>query len=101
MNHKSLQRAAVIIGAIGTVVLLIIGTEFPDAKATVLGLWGVLCLLVMAAIILVEYISQNIVYGTEVAELPDDELKRRLAAEEVAIRTDARLDQLESGERNA
>lgn len=55
----------------------------------------------MAAIILVEYISQNIVYGTEVAELPDDELKRRLAAEEVAIRTDARLDQLESGERNA
>ncbi|WP_182348857.1 YhgE/Pip domain-containing protein [Tomitella gaofuii] len=95
MNHKALQRAALIIGGVGTVVLFVIGTAFPDAKATVLGLWGLLCLLVMAAIILVEYISQNIIYGAEVADLPDDELKRELAAEEVAIRSDAPLDQLE------
>ncbi len=101
MNHKLLQRAALIIGLIGTVVLLAIGTAFPDAKATVLGLWGVLCLLVMAGIILIEYISQNIIYGTEVADLPDDELKRKLAAEEVAIRSDARLDQLDLRGQNA
>ena len=95
MNHKVMQRAALVIGAIGTVVLLVVGIVFPDAKATVLGLWGLLCLLVMAAIVAVEYVNQSVIYGTEVSELPDDALKRALAQEELAIRPDVRLDQIE------
>ena len=95
MNHKVMQRAALVIGAIGTVVLLVVGALVPDAKATVLGLWGLLCLLVMAAIVAVEYVNQSVIYGTEVSELPDDALKRALAQEELAIRPDVRLDQIE------
>ncbi|MCD2263708.1 YhgE/Pip domain-containing protein [Dietzia aurantiaca] len=101
MNRVNAKRAALVLGAIGTVVLFVVGSIFPDAKATVLGLWGLLCLLVMAAIVVVEYINQSIVYGTEVSDLPDDELKRALAEEEAAIRSDARLDQLEMRGQNA
>ncbi|WP_295649280.1 YhgE/Pip domain-containing protein [uncultured Dietzia sp.] len=101
MNRVNAKRAALVLGAIGTVVLFVVGSIFPDAKATVLGLWGLLCLLVMAAIVVVEYINQSIVYGTEVSDLPDDELKRALAEEEAAIRSDARLDQLEMWGQNA
>lgn len=95
VNRVNAKRAALGLGLIGTVVLFAVGSFFPDAKATVLGLWGLLLLLVMAAIVTIEYINQNIVYGAQVGELPDDELRRELAEEEAAIRSDARLDQLE------
>ena len=101
LNRVNAKRAALVLGLIGTVVLFVLGSFFPDAKATVLGLWGLLLLLVMAAIVTIEYINQNIVYGAEVGELPDDELKRALAEEEAAIRSDARLDQLEKQGQNA
>ena len=100
-NRVNAKRAALILGAIGTVVLFVLGSFFPDAKATVLGLWGLLLLLVMAAIVVIEYINQNVVYGTEVGELSDEELKRALAEEEAAIRPDARLDQLKMRGQNA
>lgn len=100
-NHKTAQRAALFAGLIGTVVLFVIGSVFPDEKATVLGLWGLLCLLVMGSIVVVEYINQNALYGAEVSDLPDDALKRALAQEEIAIRSDARLDQLEKQGQNA
>ena len=94
-NHKTVQRGAVLIGLIGTAVLCAIGLVFPDAKATVLGIWGLLLLLVMGAIVAIEYINQSVMFGTEVLDLPEDEVRRVLAAEEAAIRPDARLDQLE------
>ena len=101
MNHKVVQRGALVVGVIGTVALFVIGASFPDAKATVLGLWGLLCLLVMATIVAVEYINQSVLYGTEVSNLPDDALKRALAQEELAIRPGARLDQIEKQGQNA
>lgn len=101
MNRKTAKHAALVVGGIGTVVLLVLGGIFPPAKATVLGLWGLLCLLVMGTIVVIEYINQNVVYGTEVGDLSDDELKAALAEEEVAIRSDARLDQLEMRGQNA
>ena len=94
-NHKTVQRGAVLIGLIGTAVLCAIGLVFPDAKATVLGIWGLLVLLVMGAIVAIEYINESVMFGTEVLDLPEDEVRRVLAAEEAAIRPDARLDQLE------
>ncbi|MGV9718932.1 YhgE/Pip family protein [Rhodococcus pyridinivorans] len=100
-NHKAAQRAALFAGVIGSVVLFVIGSVFPDEKATVLGLWGLLCLLVMGSIVVVEYINQNVLYGAEVSDLPDDALKRALAQEDIAIRSDARLDQLEKQGQNA
>lgn len=101
MNRVFAKRVALVFGALGTVALFVVGSIFPDAKATVLGLWGLLCLLVMAAVVVIEYINQNIVYGTEVSDLPDEELKRALVEEEAAIRSDARLDQLEMRGQNA
>lgn len=101
VNRVNAKRAALVIGLAGTVVLFVVGSFFPDAKATVLGLWGLLLLLVMAAIVVIEYINQNVVYGAEVGELPDEELRRALAEEEAAIRSDARLDQLEKQGQNA
>ena len=101
LNRVNAKRVALVLGLIGTVVLFVVGSFFPDAKATVLGLWGLLLLLVMAAIVVIEYINQNVAYGAEVGELPDEELRRALAEEEAAIRSDARLDQLEKQGQNA
>jgi len=101
MNHKVMQRAALAFGVLGTMVLFVVGTVFPDAKATVLGLWGLLLLAVMAAIVAVEYINQSVEFGKEVSDLPDDELKRALAEEERAIRPGAQLDKLEKQGQNA
>lgn len=94
-NHKAAKRAALYTGLVGTVVLFVVGGIFPDAKATVLGLFALLCLLVMGAIVTVEYLHQSVRYGTGLVDLPDDALKQSLAAEEIAIRSNARLDQLE------
>ncbi|PAY22930.1 hypothetical protein CEY15_11465 [Dietzia natronolimnaea] len=101
LNHRTLQWAALSAGVLGTMVLFVVGSVFPDAKASVLGLWGLLLLIVMAAMVTVEYINQSVTYGSEVVDLPDDALKQALAEEEVAIRSDARLDQLEKQGQNA
>lgn len=101
MNHKAAKRAALYTGLVGTVVLFVVGGIFPDAKATVLGLFALLCLLVMGAIVTVEYLHQSVRYGTGLVDLPDDVLKQALATEEIAIRPNARLDQLEKQGQNA
>lgn len=94
VNHKTLMRSALAVGLAGTVVLFVLGSLYPDAKATVLGLWGLLCFLVIAAVVAIEYVNQNIIYAAKVSEMPSKELERALAVEEAATRTDAPLELL-------
>lgn len=101
LNHKTAQRATLIAGAIATVVLFVIGTVSPDAKATVLGLWALLCLVVMIAIFAIEYFSQGVKYATMVGDLPEDQVKQVLAEEQAALKADALINQPEKEGQNA
>lgn len=96
-HSKTFVRVTLLIGLLATVLLLGFGWTFPDAKTTVLGLWGVLLMLVMGALVTFEYLQHNIVIAAEVGEMPDPELQKALKREEAATHSDALLDEISGG----
>ncbi|MHA3684925.1 YhgE/Pip family protein [Leucobacter sp. HY1908] len=93
-HHLTILRLTLIIAVVSTAVLACVSWLVPDAKATVLALWGVLCLLVIGLVVALEYIKQNITFGTEMTELGEPALQSELAAEERATHSNAVLDNL-------
>lgn len=91
-HHLTMLRATLIIGLAVTALLAVFASLFPDSRATVLGLWGLWCLIVIATLVTIEYVKQNIGYGTKVGEMSDAELERALAREEAATHSTAPLD---------
>lgn len=99
-SHLSLRRLALLLGVLASVILLGFSWLFPDTKATVLGLWGVLCLLVIGTLVTLEYLKQNIGFATEVGEMPDLDLQNALRHEEAASHSAAVLDDFEANRRD-
>lgn len=97
-HHMTLLTFALLIGVALTVLLAIWGFVVPDAKATVVGLWALLCLLMIAFVVTVEYIKQNIVFAGRVGTMPTPELQRELVREELATHSNAALDALREQE---
>lgn len=83
-HHLTLRRTALLVGLVLTVVLGIFSVFFPAGKATILGLWGVLLLVVIGFLVALQYIQQNIIYAGKVGEMSDIELREALAREELA-----------------
>ncbi|QYM75012.1 YhgE/Pip domain-containing protein [Leucobacter luti] len=94
-HHLSIMRIALLSAVVTTALLACLAWVIPEAKATVLALWGVLCLLVIALVVTLEYVKQNIAFATQVGSLQAQELQSRLAQEERAIHSNAQLDKLE------
>lgn len=94
-RHLSILRIALCIAVVVTALLACIAWIIPDAKATVLALWGLLCLLVIALVVTLEYVKQNIAFAKQVGTLKTPELQSKLAREERAIHSNAQLDKLE------
>ena len=94
-RHLTVIRLAVLIGVGVSVVLLGVAWFVPDAKATVLGLWGVVCLLVIGTVVTIEYVRQNIVFAGKVEDMPESSLRQALAREERATRSDTPLAELQ------
>lgn len=100
-HHLTVIRLALLIGLVVSAVLLGIAWVVPDAKATILGLWGVLCLLVIGTVVTIEYVRQNIVFAGKVEGMPESTLRQALAREERATRSDTPLAELQGhGERS-
>ncbi|MFV0432399.1 MAG: YhgE/Pip family protein [Leucobacter sp.] len=93
-HHMNLIRLTLAIGLALTAVLGIFAGFFPTAKATILGLWGLLIMLVIAALITFEYVKQNIVYATKLSKTADPELHEELKHEQAATRSTATLEDL-------
>jgi len=53
----------------------------PGAKATMLGLWALWCLILIAFLVALEYIKQSIEQAAELGEMPDAELRQALIDE--------------------
>ena len=94
-RHLSILRITLCIAVVLTALLACVAWVLPDAKTTVLALWGLLCLLVIALVVTLEYVKQNIAFATKVGTLEASELNSRLAREERAIHSNAQLDKLE------
>ncbi|GAA3934465.1 YhgE/Pip domain-containing protein [Microbacterium soli] len=69
---------------VGIAVMAVIGVAawlLPDAKATMLGLWALWCLILIAFLVALEYLKQSIEQASELGEMPDAELRRALVEE--------------------
>ncbi|MGX1792179.1 YhgE/Pip family protein [Microbacterium sp. NPDC055312] len=80
-RHATRLRLTLIVGVAGLVVLALCGWLIPSAKAVVLGLGALWCLLLIGFVVALEYIRQSIEQAAEVGEMPDAELRRALAIE--------------------
>lgn len=93
-RHLTVLRLALLVGVVLTAVLLVIAWLIPDAKATILGLWGILCFVIIGFVVMLEYLKQNVTFAKKVGDLPAPELQTRLEQEEQATHSDAVLDEL-------
>lgn len=94
-HHLTILRLTLLIAVVCTALLALGSWLFPEAKATVLALWGILCLLVIALVVTLEYVKQNIAFAKKVGELEPVELQSRLAREERATHSNAVLEKIE------
>src|SRR5690606_19783773 len=85
-HYATRLRLTLLVGAAGVVVLALCGWLIPGAKAVVLGLGALWCLLLIGFLVALEYIRQSIEQAAEVGEMPDAELRRALAVENSARR---------------
>lgn len=93
-RHLTLLRVLVLIWTGMTVVLVIAAWMLPEARATILGLWGLVCLAAIGLVVVLEYLKQNVSFAKKVGDLSTPELKKKLAFEEDATHSDATLDEL-------
>lgn len=85
-RYATRLRLTLLVGAAGVAVLALCGWLIPGAKAVVLGLGALWCLLLIGFVVSLEYIRQSIEQAAEVSEMPDAELRRALAVENSAQR---------------
>ncbi|KDA05177.1 membrane protein [Microbacterium sp. CH12i] len=80
-RYPTLLRLTGIVGVAIMAVLAVAAWLVPDAKATMLGLWALWCLILIAFLVALEYIKQSIEQSAEVGEMPEADLHQTLAIE--------------------
>ncbi len=93
-HQGRLRHASLVAWVFATVMLLVVAWLFPDGKATVLGLWGLLCLLLVGVLVALEYVKQNVHYAEKLGDRPDAALREDLVREEQATHSNAVLNDL-------
>lgn len=98
-REQLLNRIIVAAGLALTLVLLAVATLVPDLKATVLGLWALVFLLVAAALVGLEYVRQGVDYAATVGDMETSTLEQQLRKELAATHSDTPLSEIaETGE---
>ncbi|MGO2518779.1 MAG: YhgE/Pip family protein, partial [Microbacterium sp.] len=80
-RYPTLLRLTLIVGVAVMAVLAVSAWLVPDAKATMLGLWALWCLILIAFLVALEYIKQSIEQAAEVGEMPEADLRQALVTE--------------------
>lgn len=80
-RYPTRLRLVAIVAAAGIVVLGVAAWLLPDAKATMLGLWALWTLIIIATLVALEYIKHSIHAASEVGALPDAQLRLALIDE--------------------
>ncbi|WP_300268283.1 YhgE/Pip domain-containing protein [Microbacterium sp.] len=80
-RYPTLLRLTLIVGVAVMAVLAVSAWLVPDAKATMLALWALWCLILIAFLVALEYIKQSIEQAAEVGKMPEEDLRQALAIE--------------------
>jgi len=80
-RYSTRLRLTLIVGAAVMAVIGVAAWLLPGAKATMLGLWALWCLILIAFLVALEYIKQSIEQAAELGEMPDAELRQALIDE--------------------
>lgn len=78
-RYPNLLRLTLIVGVAVMAVLGVAAWLIPDAKAPMLGLWALWCLILIAFLIGMEYVKQSIQQAAELGGMPEADLRRALA----------------------
>ena len=87
-HYPALVRGTLVFGAVGMAVIGVVAWLLPGGKAPLLGIWVAWCLLVMGALVVIEYIKQSFVHAEEVASLGDDELRDAVLGDRTSLHDD-------------
>lgn len=79
-HYPTLLRVSLIVGLAGMLLLAIVAWLVPDAKALLLGLWTLWCLLIIGFLVAIEYAKQSFAHAQELAALDDSELREAMLA---------------------
>ena len=75
-RYPMLLRMILLAGLIGVVVLGVAAWALPGAKAVLLALWSLWCLLVMGLLVVIEYVRHSLDRAQDVSEADDADLPR-------------------------
>lgn len=93
-HHRLILQIIMIVAGLLTLLLLAMSWVFPDRKALVLGLWAILCLLVIALLVALEYIQQSLAYEAQISGMASPQLQDALRREIAATHSNAALDDI-------
>lgn len=82
-RYPTRLRLTLIIGAGVMALIGLAAWLLPDAKAPMLGLWALWCLILIGALVTLEYVRQSIQIAAEVSQMPDAALRQALRDESV------------------
>lgn len=77
-SYRKVRGVIVTLGVVGIGVLAALAMAFPDNKTTFVGLWILWLIIVFAALITLEYMRYSLTLSSEVADMPEEELRREL-----------------------
>ncbi|WP_341976606.1 YhgE/Pip domain-containing protein [Microbacterium sp. LWO13-1.2] len=80
-RYPTLLRLTLIVGVAVMALLGLVAWLLPEAKVTMLGLWALWCLILIAVLVALEYVKQSIQQAAEVGEMPEADLRDALAVE--------------------
>ena len=83
-HYPTLLRLTLVVGLAGILLLAVVAWLFPEAKALLLGLWSLWCLLVIGFLVAIEYAKRNFAQAYAVAALEDAELREVVLAGDAA-----------------
>lgn len=85
--YPRLRRVVAIVGVAGLVVIAIVSTLLPGGKAALLGVWVLWSLLVVAAVVTMEYVRSSLERAARLGGMNEAQLREELRAREAAGRS--------------
>ncbi|WP_286300287.1 YhgE/Pip domain-containing protein [Microbacterium suwonense] len=85
-RYPTRLRLTLIVGVAVVAVIGVAAWLLPDAKATMLGLWALWCLILIALLVTLEYIRQSIEQASALGEMPDAALRQALVEDDATLR---------------
>lgn len=74
-HYPTLLRVTLTVGVVGTVAIGVAAWALPNAKAPLLGIWVLWCLVVMGFLVVIEYIKRSYGHAQELAGFDESELR--------------------------